>query len=264
MNHFVLLSSLFVFFATAVSGQRIDTQTLRCQYKLTYAKDIMNMEKLSEDLMILELGKKCSKFYSYYTYLYDSLVDADTKAGVPEMEMYANRAKYGKQRSMYTVYRNYPEESVSVVDMIGTDYYCFKEPLTLPKWKVKAEYETILSYSCQKAVCDLKGRRYEAWFAKGIPVNGGPWQFSGLPGLIMKIRDTRNHYLFQCVGLKSTTAPIVFDNKEMFNVSKKEYDQTIRRYYSDMLSFLELTTGATIKSSQRRTSRPYNPIDLTQ
>lgn len=258
----ILLSILFTLLTFSTFGQEIDKQTLRCQYKLTYVKDSTNPTKLSEDLMILELGKKSSKFYSYYTFFADSLMAEDTKAGVPEMEMFANRAKYGTPRATYTVYNNYPDNKITVVDKIGIDYYSFEELVTTPRWVLKPEFDTILSYRCQKAVCIFMGRSYVAWFAKGIPVNGGPWKFSGLPGLILKIKDTRNHYLFQCVGLKSTTASITFDKREVFNVSKGEYDKTIRRYYSDPFGFLESSRGVTISGD--RPSKPYNPIDLTR
>lgn len=246
----------------AGTSQELDKQVLRCQYKLSYVKDTTQPNKISEDLMILEQGKNCSKFYSYYTFRHDSLVDADTKAGVPDMVMFTNRAKYGIIRSTYTVYNNYPSGNVTVVDMIGTGYYCYKEPVIVPQWQVKSEYDNILTYRCQKATCTFKGRHYEAWFTTAIPVNGGPWEFSGLPGLILSIKDTRNQYSFQCVGITLSNSPIVFDQREMFNVSKKEYDKTIRRYFSDPIGFLESSTGATIEGG-RRTSDPYNPIDLS-
>ncbi|SDC16065.1 GLPGLI family protein [Williamwhitmania taraxaci] len=265
MKLFFFLCFLYFVLTFSAYSQEIDTQTLRCQYKLTYVKDSTNMGKTSEDLMILELGRKCSKFYSYYTFHSDSLVDADTKAGVSVMEMIGNMAKYGGKRSSYTVYRDYPEGDVTVVDKIIDSHYCYAEPIVLPQWQVKAEYDTILGYRCQMAVCNFKGRSYVAWFAPGIPVNGGPWQLSGLPGLILKVADTRNHYTFQCVGLKASSLPIVFNKVELTKVSKKEYSKVVRRYYADAIGLIESTFGATITplDGGGKPSKPYNPIDLT-
>ncbi len=265
MKHLFLLCFFYFVLAFSSFSQDLDSQVIRCQYKLTYVKDSTNMGKTSEDLMILELGKKCSKFYSYKTYVYDSLIDADTKAGVPPLEMIGNIGKYGKAGFRYTAYMNYPDGLVTLVDKVVADYLCFKEPLDVPQWKVKAEYDTILGYRCQAAVCSFKGRSYVAWFASGIPVNGGPWQFSGLPGLILKVADTRNHYTFQCVGIKATSEPIVFDKKEFTEVSKKEYGKIVRRFYADLIGYLESSLGATITSRDggASKSKPYNPIDLT-
>lgn len=261
MRNIFLLSGL-ILLNSNVFCQKIDNQVLRCQYKLTCVHDSSNAQKKSEDLMILELGKNCSKFYSYYTFLCDSLKNVDVKAGVPAMEILGKRAKYGQIRSTYTIYKNYPDNKITVVDKIGLDYYSFVEVLSPPKWVVKPVYDTILSYRCQKAVCNFKGRNYVAWFAKDIPATGGPWAFSGLPGLIMKIGDTRNHYLFQCVGILKSNNPIFYDKKEVFMVSEIEFFKTLRRCYDDPYGFLEGTNAVKISGGDR-SARPYNPIDLS-
>lgn len=260
---YALFCSLFFFFVFSVNGQEVDNQILCCEYRLVYVKDSSRMNEHSEDLMILELGKTSSKFYSYYTFLHDSLKNVDVKAGVPSMEILANRAKYGRVRSTYTVYNNYPNGKVTVVDKIGLDYYCYVEKLVIPNWIVVSEYDTVCNYRCQKALCTFKGRNYVAWFTNKIPISAGPWQFSGLPGLIMKIEDSRNQYEFVCVGLKQTRGSIIYSKKERFLVTKEEFVRTIRRYYSDPYGFLESTSGAKV-SGGNRSARPYNPIDLTQ
>ena len=59
MKHLILLIFLLPVLAVSVIGQEIDTQTLRCQYKLIYVKDSTNMGKTSEDLMtkVSHIGK---------------------------------------------------------------------------------------------------------------------------------------------------------------------------------------------------------------
>lgn len=265
MKYILLLSSLIVAFTYSAFGQEIDKRILSCQYRLTLVKDSTNPTKLSEDLMILELGKRCSKFYSYYTFLHDSLMAADIKAGVPAMEMIANPGKHGYARTSNILYCNYPDGNMTTVDKILTDRFCFNEPLDVPPWQIKTEYDTILGYRCQKAICTFKGRSYVAWFASGIPVNGGLWQFAGLPGLILKVVDTRNQYNFQCVGIKATSQPIVFEEQTLTKVSKREYRKTVRRFYDDPVGFMESSFGATITPAigGGKKSMPYNPIDLT-
>ena len=38
------------------------------------------------------------------------------------------------------------------------------------------EHGTVASFDCQKAECDFRGRRWEAWFTPEIPVSEGPWK----------------------------------------------------------------------------------------
>ncbi len=268
MKHLILLIFLLPVLAVSVIGQEIDTQTLRCQYKLTYVEDSLQPQDVSEDLMVLEQGKRCSKFYSYYAYVRDSVSQADIKSGLSPTERAIHLKKLGMQGDGTVVYKNYLEGKITTVSKIARDYYRFDEPFDVPLWRIKAEYDTVLSYRCQKAVCNFKGRSYVAWFAPGIPVNGGPWQFSGLPGLILKVVDTRNHYNFQCVGMQVFSAPIEFVQRKWFKVSKKEYGKVLRRHYSDVARSVAESYGATITMTDETGSAfklelPYNPIDLT-
>ena len=51
-------------------------------------------------------------------------------------------------------------------------------------------------YSAQKAVAEFGGRVWTAWFTKEIPLSDGPYKFSGLPGLIVKLEDDKGDYKF--------------------------------------------------------------------
>ena len=67
---------------------------------------------------------------------------------------------------------------------------------------------------CQRATLNYEGRVYEAWFTDIIPIKNGPYKFSGLPGLIMKIQDTNKEYVFDLVSIKYYEGNILIPNKE--------------------------------------------------
>nr|WP_322622956.1 GLPGLI family protein [uncultured Flavobacterium sp.] len=60
--------------------------------------------------------------------------------------------------------------------------------LTNYNWKVTKEKSTIAGYKCVKATGSLGQYKIEAWFANDIKISDGPTRFSGLPGLIVKVR----------------------------------------------------------------------------
>ena len=70
------------------------------------------------------------------------------------------------------------------------------------------------------------GRNYNAWFTVDIPRNDGPWLFSGLPGLILRIQDTEGVFQFTAVGLEQLKTPMTLAVDE--SVSYKTV--TLKKY----------------------------------
>ena len=64
------------------------------------------------------------------------------------------------------------------------------------------EKKQILNYNCKKATTSFRGRDFEAWYTEEVPLKNGPWKFCGLPGLIVKVIDTKNIYSFDLVSVK--------------------------------------------------------------
>jgi len=55
-------------------------------------------------------------------------------------------------------------------------------------WKILDETEIILGYKCIKATSDKFGSTIYVWFTDEIPISDGPLKYSGLPGLILKVK----------------------------------------------------------------------------
>jgi len=85
--------------------------------------------------------------------------------------------------------------------LIATNYYYFDVPLNI-KWDIMKEKQKLLGYDVQKATCAYKGRDYIAWFTTQIPLADGPYVFSGLPGLILKIHDTKMDYSYEATDIQ--------------------------------------------------------------
>ena len=195
----------------------MDTAYLKCQYQFLYSHDT-TQTKQEDDLLILLIGKKISKCYSYYTFQSDSLSLAPNGDEVwSRLFKKAMREAHGgtptgfpHRRASWFIYKNYPEGEMTVADAISLERYVYRDSMNCMHWQIKEDAKEILGYSCQKAECDFRGRHYTAWFTPDIPVSDGPWKFSGLPGLIMEVSDRGNQYHFTITGIEKVAEPIVF------------------------------------------------------
>jgi GLPGLI family protein len=141
-------------------------------------------------------------------------------------------------------------------------------------WTIDHETQTVLSYNCQKATISFRGRDYIAWFTPDIPVPNGPWQFGGLPGLILKLYDTKENFVFECTGienLRNKKAPIDYYLVDYNKLSRKEYRQIDKRFHDDYIQYEKLhgvqlmimVDPVTKKETQPKSLKlSYNPIEL--
>ena len=65
----------------------------------------------------------------------------------------------------------------------------------------------VAGYECQQAITTFCGRTWEAWFTRDIPVSEGPYKFYGLPGFIVKVRDTHDNYVFELLSFEGSAKP---------------------------------------------------------
>jgi Protein of unknown function (Porph_ging). len=174
---------------------------LKCLYKYNYTPKVKTTTDQQVDTMMLEIGNKSCKFYSYYNYIIDS-IRSNSDRGTWML--------YKPTDNLYNLYINYPTNKVTVIDLaVGAfNYFEYVEDFEIPKWNILNETQKILNLNCKKATCRYKGRDYIAWYATGIPISRGPYKFAGLPGLILKISDTENLYDFECIAIEKANKPM--------------------------------------------------------
>ena len=242
----------------------VDTAFLLCQYKAQTIK--LTAQIKVDDLIRLEIGRILSKSYSYYTCQYDSasltsdfsdkMVQSITEARKQGGEDWLNRAfaSFPKFRESATVYKNYPKGKMTVLDRIDKTEYRYTDELNAQEWQLKTDTITILGYLCYKAVCEWRGREYEAWYTSDIPVSDGPMKFGGLPGLIMKLSDSKQEWTYEIDGIQYLNRPIVMrpplKQKQYEKTTRLKFLRGYRRFLNNMGSFIDasLETPVGIKA----------------
>ena len=223
------MKTIFLFFGSLlfslfIRAQTIDTAYMECWYKFSYIN--LPLETMGEDLMVLQIGKNCSKFYSQYTHENDSLLATPEGMKVWRQLFEAGFAtgNFPHSRTLSYIHKNYPENQITVADQNNLSHYKFTEDLEKQNWQIQPETKEILGFSCQKADCEFRGRKYEAWFTPEIPIHDGPWKLCGLPGLILKADADNGKYRFEATGIETTnkTFPEKMYGHELSNTVKRK------------------------------------------
>lgn len=250
----------------------VDSANIKCYYKVTYLKDSLQADQESIDQHVLLIGDKITKYYSQLAENYNTSVKEylnKTKG-----TQYMNNKDVGSWT--YEVFRNYPEEgkqSVTDLESMLNLNYLYEEDIPTIVWNISNEKQIILNYSCTKATTTFRGRQFNAWFTTEIPIPYGPWKFGGLPGLILKISDSKNNFVFECEGFQKLRDKenIKFYNMHYTKGSRLKLWKTYKRFHDDMIAYkttlgmkcmTQDANGNWYEAVNSTRKIPYNPIEL--
>lgn len=233
MRNHVILAVLLAFTLTSKAQgldneiQILDDAKLKVIYRLTYAEDTNQLARMDKERMILLIGNDVSWFQSYNHYRMDHVVRQKRQEGTLDAWQKSGEMMRYASKLLYSVYKNYPAGKITTTDLLSMTYqWClYEEPLPDFQWEIMEDTTEIIGFHAQKAVCDFGGRTWEAWFAEELPFNDGPYKFSGLPGLILNIADTQNHYRFELVSVEvpEPETKIEFEEQEYMKTTKEAF-----------------------------------------
>ena len=219
----------------------MDTIVNEFYYDYNFQRDSTDSGSEKYQEMVLRVGKRYSKFTCVNKLLKYSLMlafkDLDLIVAVNKVVSQTQGNSIGFL-CQYYVYKNYPiKGQINFIGDLGSKTSLSVKEKPSFNWKHIEGDTTILTYSCQKAICSYGGRDYIAWFTPDIPISDGPYKFSGLPGLIVRIADTHNEHIFQLYKVKSSR-----NNREMFFIEDHDlsestpqgYCKALKRYVSSL------------------------------
>lgn len=230
---FFKLLFLAVFVTHGSSYKTIDSAGIVITYYLTYQRDTLNPDSKFSEVMELFIGEKINFFVSYNSYQW-----REKRAGVAMQtstkdDVIVINARNAPPSSlfMYRIFKNYPENKITVTDFASLEFFKYEEPLDQFEWFIHDEKTKILGYTVQKATTQYGGRKWEAWFTPDIPINEGPYKFAGLPGLILSINDTEGHYdfKFNSIRKEKEAVPIKIKEYKYIEVDRNVFIEVQRR-----------------------------------
>ena len=285
----ILLLTCSTFAFSQKKGKGIIEANYECSWSMKFIDDTIKMIQGIEDRIILQIGDDLSYQYSYNSQQWDSTSNSVIKnySLMKDFniikEFVESRREYlrnsdtresGAPRNSFwgggKLYKDYKSKKIKVVDQISIHWFAYEESLIPQNWEIMDDTTTIAGYFCQKAVCDYRGRSYEAWFASEIPISEGPWKFYGLPGLIIKLYDTQRHYEFDLEEFKSvnntidinvlTTNKIVRSNRT-FTLTKVERKKLLSMQWGEQGNRIAEAEMAKVGISHTSQARNHDHIE---
>ena len=235
----------------------------------TTQTDSTSRYNYENDDACLEIGEKISYFYSATRHAYEEELEKSSK--INDIDEAVSTAPMGNLSMDF--YRNYPAGKSTYLDEVLGEKFRITEPLEQPKWDIIADStKQILNYDCQMARCTFKGRTWTAWFTADIPLDNGPWKLCGLPGLILRAYDSKQQYIFDCVGMKQAGEGenITYDSKfDKYSTStmKEFIDYQRKALPEDIFAAkgIKIEVSEEMKSEVQQLlakPQPSNPLEL--
>ncbi|SEQ20522.1 GLPGLI family protein [Epilithonimonas lactis] len=222
----------------------VNAQVHRFYYELTYKpnKDSVKTEK---EMMVLDVAKDESVFLPYKQLQYDSLLAASIKKQ-KELGSSFDMSKFANPPHLGFRIIKLKSGNLNYKDIVGvSENYNYDEDPDL-KWEISSDKEKIGTYNVQKATIDYGGRSWTAWFTSEIPIQDGPYKFSGLPGLIIKLEDSGKNFIWNLEGNKKL--------KQNINSNKLNYLEE-----QGMIS-KKITKKAFLKRQQEYSNNPMGQM----
>ncbi|MCH7409866.1 GLPGLI family protein [Belliella sp. DSM 111904] len=267
IKNIIILSIVFMFLTNAFS-QESDYSSIAVYYEVSFKSDSTDMDFVSNDLMVLYVGDRKSKFRNFYQVQGDSLLQIAKDKGMSPNEVIPFMNQVPKPKMSYAITKDWENKKYEFSDLIFPDYFVFESPLGEEDWQIIDEHDEINGYKIQKAVTNYAGREFEAWFTEEISISDGPYVFGNLPGLILKINDTKGHYNFEMIRIEKKIESL------SHNIKRKPIKTTRSKFFEMQYDFntnvvgkmasggVTLTDANQARDVQKRFDRKNNPLEL--
>ena len=159
------------------------------------------------------------------------------------------------------VYKNVKENRFTNKTETFGKLFLVKDTLTNRKWELINETKNIGNYTCFKAIFKddfttetfnekgeiervTKERTTTVWYTPQIPVNNGPDQFYGLPGLILEVNDGDLTLVCSKIVINPKASIEIEEPKKGKEVTQAEYDEIMDKKSKEMMEQFRSRRGS--------------------
>lgn len=211
--------------------------------EVMYNHDMFDPESKREEdqTFILQAGKKASKYTSYGKYQHDSLSYKHKNENDWTWGKYIDISKnFDRPATNYVILNRESNELIHLISF-AFEYYYYNEPIPKLRWTMVADSDTLIAgHHCAKATTNFRGRDWTAWYTEEIPIDAGPYKFSGLPGLILEVEDSNCEHQISAIAIRRGGTPIVKCAQSMeVKLDRKKFNEEYRKFMKDPLKYIQ-------------------------
>lgn len=261
MKKLVILLMLVLFTAPIIAqdfqGKAIYQSKFRMDMQLDSTRISSTQQQQIREMMKRQLEKNFELTFDKYTAIYKEEAKLEQEAGGFGGMMFIGGAMNGKHFKDVK-HKLFTKES----ELMGKNFL-IKDSLTVYNWKLVNESKMIGNYLAFKAVATVKSTEMsfnmrrgggqqnrtapndsiasaprdiliEAWYSPEIPVNNGPGEYWGLPGLIMEVNADRTSLQLVSIDLNPKEKIKIAEPDKGKVVSQKEYNEIMKAKMEEM------------------------------
>lgn len=214
-----------------VRWDRTDTlgeATMRLEYRMRFPSET-GPDSSHVDRRIVEIGPGLQKEYSL-------ILETSEMAGHNAWKQTDGAFDSHDPDSPVNPFELYiTQDGITVIHktMIFGPVLRWQEDTPAFDWELTSDTCTVMGYKCQKAVTEFRGRVWHAWFCPALPVDGGPYKFRGLPGLILKAEDTTGTYSWELTAIERGSWPILEKRLLYQDCTRSQARKYIRQMFTN-------------------------------
>lgn len=222
-NKLTILKTFLLFFFLWSSCSFLFAQNYQIVYEVRF-KPLKESNTFVKENMILKISKDQSIFYNMNNAAIDSLVGQNNFKAAQATASPLLRLKVSKHLS---------KKICTVGGIFNQFKYWYNEKN--PQYNGLKKHENYNGYSTHEAYTEFGQRKWHILYTTDIPINDGPYIFSGLPGLVLKAESEDGDYTFQMTAIKKMdhlSSPEAY--KE--NIKKEKLSKNISLFMEDPAS----------------------------
>lgn len=231
------MTLLFLGFCTQI----IFAQANRFVYQVTMKPDSTDRTNIKTETANLDISGSKSIFYADNRLKRDSIMGRIRQTGSFNFD---RTQMQGLRTNLdFLIEKDYKTDKKLYKARILRDQYAYEEDRPM-EWKILPETAIIGEYKTQKAETKFGGRTWYAWFTTDIPFQDGPYKFSGLPGLIVKVEDAKGDYSFDLKEAKKINEVANFEERgSTITVKRTAFEKQQDQFKKDPAAAMAAMSG---------------------
>jgi GLPGLI family protein len=266
MKHLAVFIVTLILTSTAIAQDFQGQATYKSHRKMDIQLDSTQMETEMHKRMIEMMKKQFEKTYILSFNKEESLYKEDEELEAPQpagmVMVVMDSGESGE------LYKNIKEDRYTDHNEMFGKVFLIQDKLRKIDWKLGSETKNIGEYTCYKATTTRMAEVVEsaisvngdkeldaeaepemeeititAWYTPQIPVNNGPGNYHGLPGLILEVNDGRQTLICNKIVLNPKDKVSITEPTKGKKITQEKFDAIMAKKMQEMQDRYEHNRG---------------------